>query len=750
MKKEWLRLIVVSAIFLLIRFFPMLFCKTMFWGDNYSLMVPGKIYLAENLKNGILPLWNPEIFSGLPLINDINQSVLYFTTGIFYLFPTATALNLSVLIHIVFILLGTYLLIKYLIKDNNAALLGALLMALSTQVSGSINNLSTIQSVTWIPWIIYWGLKLHDGKKYLLIYGIFVLMHFLAGYPQHVIYAIAFSVLLSAFYQWRKIKFWDWFKTWAITAILVLLISAVAWLPFLEMLLDSTRMSQSAAQSQTGSLKLFSMIKAVFPYFFDKQSVGVKWGPSWSDQPNVFFYLGNFSLFSLLLTLINKKQRQKEDIFYLSIVVLTILIALGSNLPGFALLQKFLPFLKFGRGPSMILLLTNLIMVVWFCSVIKRIKIEDKLLKFFSFIWFFILSFALIWLYFVYFDFNTLWQAINNLVGGRLESSVFHTLERDLVISKMIATNFLTAGIFSLLSVWAFKQKKQLLLIFVLAADVLIHTQGMFYFATQEIYDYKDMNFFAEKMQNHQYRSLIRNSNVPYTDFGTYWEAMTVRKPFSDSFIDDQELKSFKKLIHIRDAYTPNWNIINHVSIVNGYTTLLPKDYSLVWSKDGQTDINFISFINPNDKKLSDWAVKYYLVDYSFEVKEEIPFKELAREGNYVFYELPDTKARFRFTNDEEVNLINFSENPNQISFKFENVGNQQYLIVADRYDRNWQAWINEKEVIIENFNGMRRIEIVEGENTLLMRFIPKTFYWGLGISCISFFLVSLYFLLRR
>ena len=229
LKKEWQKVLLLILFFLLLRFWPMLFFgKTMVWGDNYSLMVPGKVFLANHIKQGILPLWNPGIFAGLPLINDINQSVLYFTTLFFVFFPTALAVNLSIISHVVILMLGTYLLVKKITNKENPALLAMLLMGLSTHASGSINNLSTIQSIVWFPWIAWMGLKLHDKKNHIFYYALLVLIQFLAGYPQHVIYAIVFSVMLSAFYHWKKIKFKQWFNTWLITAIVVLLVSAVA------------------------------------------------------------------------------------------------------------------------------------------------------------------------------------------------------------------------------------------------------------------------------------------------------------------------------------------------------------------------------------------------------------------------------------------------------------------------------------------------------------------------------------------
>ena len=200
-KNKSLGLIGIFIVLLVLRFHPMIFQgKVSVFGDNYSLMVPGKIFIAQNLLEGRLPLWNPYLFSGVPLIHDVNQSVLYFTSLIFVLFPAAIATNLSVIIHVILVSLGTYLLILHLYRDKRAALLGAALMAFSTQVSGSINNLSTLQSVTWFPWIALLGIQVHRGFKQVFVYGLLVLAQFMAGYPQHVIYAIGFSVLLSFFF----------------------------------------------------------------------------------------------------------------------------------------------------------------------------------------------------------------------------------------------------------------------------------------------------------------------------------------------------------------------------------------------------------------------------------------------------------------------------------------------------------------------------------------------------------------------
>ena len=128
---------------ILIRFLPFFQGKTLVFGDNYSLQVPGKIFVANWLKQGVLPLWNPYIFSGLSTeMMDANHSTLYPDTLFFVIFHPAVALNLTVITHLLIAYAGMYLLARTWLKDHSWSLVAAVLWMLSTQVTGSINNLA--------------------------------------------------------------------------------------------------------------------------------------------------------------------------------------------------------------------------------------------------------------------------------------------------------------------------------------------------------------------------------------------------------------------------------------------------------------------------------------------------------------------------------------------------------------------------------------------------------------------------------
>lgn len=770
---------------ILLRFHPFLLGKTLIFGDNYSLMVPGKIFTAQWLREGVLPLWNPYLFSGMPWLADVNQSVLYPSSLLFVIFSPPAAVNLLLVSHAFLAYSGMYLLTKKFLKSGVEsvakklkpskqlelwALLAGGLWMLSTQISGSMNNFSTIQSMVWLPWLAWLGLgiRAHKNKFWL---GVVVLLQFWGGYPQHVLYGLLGAVLLSALRKDEAFSWLCWLGAWLQSAVWVLGISAIAWIPFLEMLLASTRMEQTLSQAVVGSLHPLMLIKFILPYFFDNPQLGMKWGPAWSGQPNVGIYLSWLGLLALGVSLIRLlknrvvPQRQREIAFFAVFTLLSLIFSLGQYLPGFSLIQLLIPLFKIARYPSMIMILTNLIMILWVIQGLSTWKLTQKSFR----IWVLLggLSLTLSGLSWLGWrlNFTWIWTQLDQVLG--LSSSQFHTLSRDRVIVGQILSNLMINSAFFLASIYLLWRQKHWWLVLVLLVEVLVNTQGLFYFAPKQIYE--TQNQLAQEVRapikldsaqlgrdslasGFQTRVLTRNSNTPYTDYGSYWEAMVVRAPFSDSFVDEVELREFNHPQNLKTGLTPNWNIVFQVPMIHGYTTLLPQDYARLWQTSDQPRINFIDRIELSNPLLSEWAVGYYLVDTWFEVKEDLSKYELVAElgekmgqpGRWRVYQLP-ALPRFRFEDGLGVELENFTENPNQISFALENSAAHSELIVADRYDKNWEVSVNGQEVELENYQGMRKIPLQPGLNKVKLVYVPRAFYWGVVISSLTLVGFGLY-----
>lgn len=751
---KYSRLLLVAICFIAIQFFPLLLGKTLFFGDNYSLMVPGKLFTIEWIKQGVLPLWNPNIFSGIPWIGDVNQSIFYPTTVLFLLFSPAVALNISIIIHELLAFFGMVFLVSRWHKDMPSLLVGGILWMFSTHMLGSIHNLSTLQSVPWLPWIIWAGLEIGKNRRAPILFGLLVTAQFAGGYPQHILLSIGTAVLFSSIVHWKKMKLWSWLKSWLLAGLAAVGLSAVIWLPFVDVFMRSTRMLQTAEQAQVGSLHPVMLAKMVLVTVFDNAQAGMKWGPAWSGQPNAVFYITWIGIFVLLQIGTRLKRLARFDVFLFVLSLITLFVSFGSHLPFYTELQTLIPLLRVGRYPSMLLIITNIALILIVARHFSKVALSKVVQKRLSALLLMVFVGAFVALAATHFKQSSFWGSLDTISGGRLSASPFHTLDRDIVIFKTLLTQLVLISFISIVSLYFLSKRKFFLVALLIGLDIVVSTHGMFIFADNSVYSAQEelQNALVPEFTTNQGRTrfLTRNSNMPYADFGSYWEALVVRAPFSDSYVDEVELSEQIVLRQLRDGLTPNWNMVVGVPFVHGYTTLLPQDYAALWQTSELPGINFIDSIQSENPLLAQWAVSQYVVDTWFPLYNEVlPPDRAASEDSLDFYAIPNALDRFRHEDDAPANILEHAETPNEIALTLIS-DNQERLIIADRYDKDWRATVNDREVVIEKHNGMRSLPIEQGTNTVVMWYEPRKFYVGLVISVLTILASVIAFVSRK
>ncbi len=738
--RDWVQVLVTFFIVNLVRLFPLFFLnKTLYFGDNYSLLVPGKLFTVEWLRQGVIPLWNPYLFSGISWIGDISHALVYPTTLFFLILPPAQALNLTVLAHLLLTMVGMYLLARWFSKDHRASLLVSVFWMVSSQVTGSLNNLQTLQSLAWLPLVLFAALHVHKSLKGSLSFALVIAANLIAGYPQHVVSVLPVAALFSlvALRQesgWNVRSIGTWVRQWFMAGLVGMALSAFVLWPFVETLASSTRLAQSADQAAVGSLHPAELIKIWLPYFFDAPAWGLRWGPSWNTFPTAVPYITIFGWLTLVLCL-KPKRLSVNQVFLVGLAAITLLVSLGKFIPGYTWVLAHVPFSSTMRYPSSWLVFTNIAWLLLVATVLPKFELSKK-----WYTWLFRLSIiasilaAIGWLVLRY-DFTLVWNTLNQLTHQRLATSPFHTPERDQLIFSLITGNLvINLGLLTA-ALWLLFRRRWWWLIAVLMLDVSLNSQLIWMFAPNRVYNQPQNQALIQLVKDPQSRILTRNFNRPYTDFGSYWEALAVRWPFSDSFIDYQELQTAAHLQRLRDGLTPDWNEVAGVPIVNGYTTLLPLDYQEKWEGNAEARINALSYVAVDHPQLRNWSVKYYIVDEWFKIDEDFSaYKKVYSQYPWTVYEL-DALPRFRLANDAPVNLTEILENPNMVMVRFTNDTQEGYLKIADRYERGWSAWVNQQPVRVENWDGMRAVPIAAGQNEVVLKYQPLSFYAGSIIS---------------
>lgn len=739
----------------LVRFWPLLTGQTLFWGDNYSLYVPGKLFTAGWMSRGIVPLWNPNIMAGIPWLGDINQSVLYPTTLVFMALPAGLALNAVVVFHLWFTFMGMYLLARKWSGGKYAPILASILWSFSLTLTANINNGIALQSAVWLPWVVWASLDLSRLRVGVTLTALTSAGLLWGGYPQYLIYAWLMAIPLSRL--WSQTSWRQWIAAWALVGGFTLGLSALWLWPFATTLVNSTRTTQSSDQALSGSLKPTAGIKALVPYVFEKPTLGMKWGPEWNENQVSMVYLTWLGWLALGWVVWRRRLTKKET-GLAGLCLVLIIMALGETLPGYGVIYTKIPVISWGRSPVLALIGLSLGLALLTGKALESMKMNLKQFRLWSGVGGVILGWSLAALLMIKLNGPAFWQGVNRLSNNRLVSSQFHTPDRDLIIGRIILENlgvnagFLIAGLIGL------RYRKMLLVTGLVALDMAYNTQGWLHFAEANIYapqppQYQEFQQTVEKLHTPQVRFLTRNMNRAYADFAMYTEAYAVRQPFSDSFVTPHELKTHEHLIRLKAGYTPDWNMPANLPLINGYTTLVPKDFALVWANDGEVRINFLDTIEPDSGKLKLWSGAYYIVDKQFTQKLELPHElKVYQDEAFDIYTIPGSLPRLRLADNQPLVYRSLEENPNEIKLELARA-DEFDLILADRFDPDWIALADGREIAVESYQSMRRVQVPQGTGQLIFSYRPKAYaygWWVTGVSGIILLVWGSAELLRR
>lgn len=163
--------------------------------DDIREFLPNRKLLAESLVKGILPLWNPYIYSGTPFMASFDTAVWYPLSWIAALLPLVDGWNFLVVVQPVLSLLFMYLLLRSMKFEPRVAAFGSFAYAFSGWMIVYWQEILVLEhSFLWLPLALYGSNRLWDYEDDRL--GIFLLTAALAfsvfgGFLQMSIYVYA-------------------------------------------------------------------------------------------------------------------------------------------------------------------------------------------------------------------------------------------------------------------------------------------------------------------------------------------------------------------------------------------------------------------------------------------------------------------------------------------------------------------------------------------------------------------------------
>lgn len=147
-----LALLVLLALPLAVLGLPTLVGRAFLDGDNFIQNFPLRVLVGRDLAHGSLPLWNPYLFSGTPLLAGFNAGAAFPVTWLMAVLPVFVAWALGVAAAYDLALLGMYLFLRRQGMARAAATFGAATFTFAGYMTAQMVHVDLIQGAAFVPW----------------------------------------------------------------------------------------------------------------------------------------------------------------------------------------------------------------------------------------------------------------------------------------------------------------------------------------------------------------------------------------------------------------------------------------------------------------------------------------------------------------------------------------------------------------------------------------------------------------------
>ena len=312
-------------------------------GDDLGQNFPLRMLAGREIRSGQLPLYDPYIWSGAPLLAGWNAAAAYPFTWLFAILPGTAAWTVNLIATWATAGLGMFAFLRALRLASLASFLGAFSFAFAGAVSAQVTHFGLIAGMSWVPLQLLSVLRLSQGRPLAARLGWIAVLAtatglvILAGEPRAVDDAF---VIVGIYAAWRVARLGRRAGPAAVSVVAGLVLGvclgAVQWLPGLAAISTSQRDASSMALFSSGSLPLRWLTLTLVPDLMGGS--GSLGQPSFLTSYNlteVTSYVGILPLVAAfaLLGRLRLRQRPPDWLVWHIAAVVGVVLALGSNTP---------------------------------------------------------------------------------------------------------------------------------------------------------------------------------------------------------------------------------------------------------------------------------------------------------------------------------------------------------------------------------------------------------------------------------
>ncbi len=747
----------------LLYFYPFLSSEKIFSErDLAPFFIPPKMLWVHLVKGFTFPFWNPYNYSGMPLLATLQPGIFYPPHLLYFILPFNVAWNWLIILHFVFTGIGSYVFLRYIRVSRLSAFLGGAVLILSGYLVSVHNLLPHLFAVAWFPSILLFFLKhIETGKrKYIVLSGTFLVFQFCAGAPEIVLLTVIVlfivSFFLKAFIAESDLSWLDGVKALSVVILLFVFLAGVQWVPFYELKTQSVRASGlSYRDAVTWSFAWKDFVQFLLPDVFGYLQTTEKYWQNQSWLKTVYIGLTPIC-FSILFFL----SRDKRRIFFASIILVSLILALGGNTPIYRVLYKIPPFNAI-RYPVKFLFLLFFGVSATTALGLDRLREyfenKDKKIQYavqaFFYVGFF---FALLWGYLNFY--NTGVESFflrHGLKPPRYNEIWFniHNIERFLLFSFLFCLT-----LFLYLKIQRNKIRNVILsvVLFISILDMFLANYGVFSSVSWKWFTAKEglvreipseketERYFVTVKTENEFQNVVLGKNSMSSPYASMYHLYTVGG-------------SEVMRVESHDAFLRMFQCFKDVVDAERLLDIGGIKYVIVSYKVNNRDFELIKNEGLGDKDAYLYKYERYPGRFLFfnhvravnnadqAIAEMVDRKNIDFKRELIIVDKNVRNLRTKQQMKGNVTVISYKPNKSILNYETDQ---DAFLYVSDTYYPGWRAYVDGKETKIYRANlAFRAIEAPKGRHIVVFKYVPMSFYLGL---CLTIFGILLCIYLWR
>lgn len=737
MKKYWPDFGAILFFLILVLFFfhQFLAGQNIFtFRDLSSYFYPLRFLMVEQVKSGLLPLWNPYIFCGYPFLATLQVGFFNPLALIYYFLPFTLAFNYHLILHYFLAASFMYFCLKHFNLSWPASFFGGLLFAFSGYLISVYNFPTSLSSTIWLPLAFLFSNRLSKNFNFFNIGGLalFLALIFLGGEPTIIYITFFFLVAYGLTFSQKKLK--------TLAGLLLALalasgLTAIQFLPFLELVKFSDRIYKYPYEMLTfRSFPPQELLNFAFPFFFGNQLtqgdfLAQLFGRNyqeWLISP----YLGIIPLFFVFFAF---QKNKKLSWFLTASLIFGLLLAFGNYTPVYKIIFK-IPVISLIRYPAKYLFLVNFCLVILasfgFQALLEFFNSQKELFKIFLIALASTTAAALIFIATSVFRnqiFLFLAQHFWPQAPG-LQAKLAEIMESNL-ISLFAAVLYFGA----ITTILFFGYKNKISKFYFVFLVLILVGGDLFIRGSAIIFPSKP---FVLKDTPESIKILLKDRSL----FRFFCSPEIFYKSFVISGANYDAA-----LFETKDTLSGNWPLTYHLQNFFGYESIKPfvllkRYFTQFDEKNLAKNLDLLSFYN----------VKYLALTQKTNCPSLVLLREKPEAGFYL-YQNKKVRPRAFIINsknqpeEEETKIIKYRPDEVEISTRLARPG---FLFLSDSFYPGWQVWVDGvKSEILPAEQIFRKVKLEPGQHLVKFVYNPLSFKIGAGISGATILAVLLIYL---